>query len=211
MVFHSLIIVYLMLLSVKRYDLCRMAYKFLPVLFLLRIWGCVITYTFDLSWHLRGNFLISGLPWLFLGNYIAYKSDFLNKWSNKKLLWLIVCGAVYIVICMVFAWKVDITEVGVVVYATSLFLLAVKNPKKSINAKIEILGERYSLNIYIIHIAAHRVFDIVMNKFVGVSKTNFYMWMSPIFVVVFSILGSVFIHYFGQKIKYKSLRFYRYK
>lgn len=53
---HSLILAYLMLLFAIQHDLYRMIYKFLPALFLLRIGVCVITYTFDLSWHLRGNF-----------------------------------------------------------------------------------------------------------------------------------------------------------
>ena len=75
----------------------------------------------------------------------------------------------------------DFSEVGIVVLASSLFLLAVNNPQKLPSTYIEKIGRDYSLYIYIFHIAIGNVLAFAANK-VGVASMVGYYWLHPILV-----------------------------
>lgn len=58
----SLAYSYVILCFVERYSCRKLAYRVLPFLFVLKIVVSASALSFDLSWHLYGNFFIGGLP-----------------------------------------------------------------------------------------------------------------------------------------------------
>lgn len=82
---------------------------------------------------LKGTFWGSGLFWFVIGNYIAYKKDkILNILPNNYFLYLavFVSGLVAVILNL---YTPNFAEIAIVVYATFLFLLAIKNPNVHIN------------------------------------------------------------------------------
>ena len=186
----ALVYVYLILYFIDKYNLYKLAYKILPFLFLLRLAVVIITVSFDMTWHFRSNFITSALPYLLMGNYIASHKSFQTKFSNKFLILSAIIGAGFSVVCLILDFAVDVSEVGIIVYAVSLFMLAVKNPQVSFSKKIEALGDKYSLYVYVIHIAINGLLSFVVKK-VGIDDAVWFMWSRPIIVAVIAVIVSV--------------------
>lgn len=178
----------LWLLISKKWD--KYINKLLPILIMMRIVISVMVLSFNLSWHYRGNFLVGGLPWLLLGYYFASSKDLYKKIANKKLMIAGICGVLFSIFFVSLPFTIDLSEVGTIVFSSSLFLLAVKNPTKSVNLKIEKLGDTYSLYVYIIHILLISIYD---HKLLRIGKQNdvFILWTKPIVIVILSIAVSI--------------------
>lgn len=55
----------------------------------------------------------------------------------------------FTIICVVLGlW---LLEIGVIALSGSMFILALKNPEVSVDKHIEILGDRYLLYVYVLH------------------------------------------------------------
>lgn len=200
----SLLYAYLVLYIVDVKNLYKLAYKCIPLLFILRILVCIITETFNMSWHLNSNFFVCALPYLLLGNYIAYNKALKNKWSNYTLIITIIVSSMLSVIWFMGNWKINITEIGTLVFSISLFIFANNNPQKSISKKVEILGSTYSLYVYIIHIIISSMIEFT-SRIVGINSSIWYMWSKPILVVLVSIITSIIIQTFLRFLVHKNL------
>lgn len=102
-------------------------------------------------------------------------------------------GMFFAILFVVVDFPIDLSEVGIIIYASTLFLIAIRNSTVSINKSIEELGDKYSLYVYIIHIAVNGVVGL-MAKLVGVEELGVYLWCRPTIVAFASIVGSIFIY-----------------
>ncbi|MDD6072587.1 MAG: acyltransferase [Clostridiales bacterium] len=189
----ALLYAYLVLYIIDRRNLYKLAYKCIPFLFALRVMVCIISETYDVTWHIRSNFFIFALPYLLLGNYIAHDNKMQRRCRNNILFILIICGAVFSVVCVLADWKVKFAEIGTSVYCIALFLLAIKYPHKSISRKMEILGNTYSLYVYIVHNIVSFIIDSI-SAIMAINNTTWYLWSKPILVVLVSISVGVVWH-----------------
>lgn len=200
----SLVIVYLIMIYIERHDLYRLAYRILPFMFLARIVVYIITLSYGLSWHLRGNFLVDSLPWFLLGHYLASHSYLLNKMSNIALITITSIGALIAPVFEIFNFKIDLSEIGITLYAIGLFLISMKQINISRNKILENIGKNYSAGVYVFHLAIAGV----LSKFLRIARIDnlvIVMWIKPIMVVLLSILWSMILFHtvsFVKKRKY---------
>lgn len=90
----AMIYTYILLYFIERKKLCEWAYRLIPVLFILKIVITTIILSFNyLSWHVYGN-IICAMPWMLLGNYIAYNKKFSPGFTNRRLIAVSICGGV---------------------------------------------------------------------------------------------------------------------
>ncbi|MGN1156123.1 MAG: acyltransferase family protein [Agathobacter sp.] len=140
------------------------------------------------------------LPWFSLGNYIAYNEKFRTKFSNGTLAGLAFGSLIFGLFFRLCDLPLDLSEIGIMICATSLFLLAINNPSVSIHKEIEKLGDTYSLYVYIIHIFVSGVIGTCAQMF-HQENTLWYAWLKPLIVLIVSIIGSIVIHHLVVKIK----------
>lgn len=191
------IISYLILMYIDKKNLYALAYKLLPYMIFGRIIVSSIVSTCGMNWHLKLNFLVGALPWMILGNYLAYNQNLKNKFSNRNLILALAVGGILAVgASVLFVLKIlpiELSEVGNTLYSVALFILAIKNPEISISKSVEKLGENYSLYVYILHLLV-AYFVGFTAKFAGIYYYSFYDWVHPVIVVILSIIASMILY-----------------
>lgn len=197
----SLIYSYIILLIIERTNGWRIAYKLIPVLFVLRIIVSIVVWTIGLSWHLRCNVLIGALPWVFLGHYFASNKEKIKQISNTLMIVLAVIGGAFAVWIVIIRASVDVSEIGIVLYAASLFIYAINNPDKRVNKKMEYLGDRLSLYVYIYHVMIAGIIGVIVRLLS--LDANIYMWVRPLIVALASIAVAMLIDRFVSVFKAK--------
>lgn len=181
---------YLILYFIERKNARRTAYRFLPALFVLKLVVSTIVNTCGLSFLLHRNFLIGGLPWLLLGNYIAYDREICARISNATAALLAAAGAGIAVALTLLGFKVDLSEIGMVIYPAAVFVLAVKNPSACPCSAAEKLGRVYSRYVYVFHIAVN-ISVLLAARALGLREYAFYGWIHPVITVVLTIAVSI--------------------
>ena len=185
----ALFISYLILIVIEMKHCMPMFYRILPLIFILRTLVYVVTLTNDLSWHIRGNFLVDAMPWLLMGHYLGYNTHFLKILSNRCIVLTTFLGLIYGITFELISFTLDLSEIGITVYSLGIFIMALRN-KKSICYSIEMLGEKYSLYVYIFHIAVMGIISKVI-LVLGLDDNEMILWLNPIIVVLITIIVSI--------------------
>ena len=147
-----------------------------------------------IPWNLKATFLGSGLFWFLLGNLIAEKKEYLLiKLHNKNLLVVISFLISGIIAVTPNYFEPNFSEFAIIIYSTSLFLLAIKNPTVHISKIFEFIGDKLSLNVYIWHIIIARILNVFINH-LGFAQNSFYLEIRPIVVVISTLLISWLIY-----------------
>jgi hypothetical protein len=143
-----------------------------------------------INWNLKATLLGSGLFWFLLGNYIACKKDYIvNHLSDRKFflyLAVFISGALAVTLNY---FTPNFSEFAIIPYSTLLFLLAIKNPTVHINKTLEFIGDKLSLNVYILHIIIAKILGVIILK-LGFDQNNIYIFVRPIVVIFFTLLVS---------------------
>lgn len=190
---YTLLWSYIILYIINRYNLYRIAYKLMPILFLIRIiiFGCTNYYFVELHWLTVNNVLMTGLPYVMMGNFIAkHKEIILEKVSTKRLIIAIIIGIPFVMISEYTNLYIDVGYIGVIVYSVSIFLLTQKYFKNGFIKVFEIIGDKYFTCIYIIHM----IIGDIVNKVFTVVQINGLLiteWLKPIVIVCVSIAGAM--------------------
>lgn len=190
----ALLYTYLLMFFMEKYDLHKLSYKLLPVLFALNVLGGI-----GIIGAWGNTFLIRAVPFFILGNYMAYKPQSVQKISNAVLQLLILINAILICICFAIDWNYNPYQFCVIIYSAAIFILAIKNPDVIVNEKVELLGRKYSLFVYVIHIFINSRLNIWIN-YLGLSEFVWVKWMFPIVVIMFSIGMSVLVDFLMNQI-----------
>jgi hypothetical protein len=143
-----------------------------------------------IPWNLQATFLGSGLFWFLFGRFIAEKKEnLLIKLHNKNFLLFITFLLSGIIAVILNYFTPNFSEFAIIPYSTLLFLLAIKNPTVHINKTLEFIGDKLSLNIYILHIILAKVLGVIILK-LGIDQNNIYILVRPIVVVFFTLIVS---------------------
>ncbi len=188
----SLVYSYVVLYLMEKYNIRDIVYKLLPLMFILKCVVCMIMMAYGLTWHVKGNALIGTMPYVILGNYLAYNKSWKYKISSRDMAYRSAFGMIIVLIFAHINSRIDLTEIGSIICGSFLFMLAAKNGKKLINAPFEVLGDTYSLNIYIIHVIVGRIF-IRLGRYYGISDNIVYLWVYPLLTIVITILVSIIV------------------
>lgn len=195
----SLIYAYCILLILQKKHLVISSYKILPVLFAIKIITEIIVETLGLSYHWRCNVFIGALPYVLLGNYIAYREKEIGALRSKNEIIGILLSVTATILLTIFysgwggGWWICIAILSI-----SLFLLAVKNPDVTIIKAIHKVGIDYSLYVYVFHVIVYRVISNVF-LIMGLSKCIIIQWVTPVIVAMSSIIWAMILRYFCKK------------
>ncbi len=198
----ALLYCYLFQITIEKYNIHKYAFRLIPILCVSHIIVSIYSDSKYIHWHFKSNFWISGLFWFLVGNYIAYKkARIINNLPKNYLLYFIVfiTGLAAVILNL---YTPNFSKIAIVIYATFLFLLAIKNSTTNINKAVEFIGDKLSLNIYILHTIIAKVLSTLLNR-LDFAQDNIYLVIKPLFVVLISLLISWMIY----KIDYYRLLF----
>lgn len=194
----SLIYAYCILLILQKGRFMIFAYKILPVLFAIKIITEIIVETLGLSYHWRCNVFIGALPYVLLGNYIAYREKEIGTLRSKNEIVGILLSVTATILLTVFNVRCGCWWICIAILSISLFLLAVKNPDVTIIKAVRKIGIDYSLYVYVFHVIVYRVISNVF-LIMGLSEYIIIQWMTPVIVVISSIIWAMILSGFCKK------------
>ena len=179
---------YVIVLAVNHLSLWRWVYRLVPLLVVLVVIQYACRMYFEWTWHTT-NFL-PAITYVMTGFSLAAHYDKLRSVPNSQLLAMIVVGELVSLVNLLHP-VYDFSEVGIIVASISMFIYAIKNDIFIIEKSIEIIGRKYSLNIYIYHII---VFVIVTKvfKIIGINYLMMVELIKPIIVVLLTLFFAIF-------------------
>lgn len=187
----ALLYTYLILLFVERKKVYHVAYRIMIILF---CGNCVLSvfdhYSTAITWHGMNNAMFAGLPWVLLGHFFAEYHKKLEKVKNSTLILYCIIGGISSVALALLNFPTCVMNI---IFAGSIFALGIKNPAISFGKAIQILGNRYSLFVYIIHIPVERIIGLFL-QIIDQEEERWVVWLKPIVTVVCSIIGSVILY-----------------
>lgn len=196
----ALIYVYVMYICVQKFKLYKLAYISIPIL--------IITYIFmaqglhlagrDVANYYYRNFLIEGFCFFMLGNWL-HKNENKLKADNKIIVTVIVLSTIMCVIERMLLGRDFGVNVSTFIQVIALFIYGINNSEKH-RGKLQIIGKRYSMFVYILHPFVWHTLEIVYEK-IGIAENIAAMYLMPIIVVILSLLLSWVCYYSNQMIK----------
>lgn len=172
------------------------AYWMIPVLLLLDL--CFGKYSIML-WHkefpfiLVRNFICVGLPYFLIGMLLKHWKENILQYANLQILSLggVVLFSLTSLIENNLLVKIDMNAIrdhylSSTFLAISLFLLFLSTKQPNANI-LSVLGEKYSLYIYIFHPLF--LFSIsILNKFLPLFWQDAYTYLSPLVILISTII-----------------------
>ncbi|MBR5416766.1 MAG: acyltransferase [Clostridiales bacterium] len=186
-------IVWLFVVKGKKEDV---AIKLTPILFLFQIILTAYCETNHLKWFWKINFLAQALPWFMLGYFLhTEKAQKVREIKTSILALLAMAGFMIEIMPSVFDLSLKFNVVGYLPCTFGLFCLALKNPEKSICKPLEFLGDKLSLNVYILHVPISGIIGLVASDVFSVNiKSKSFLWVRPSIVLLVTILVSWVIY-----------------
>ncbi len=191
---YALLWSYVALYFVNRFQLYKAAYIIIPFCFLARmiLFGVTNYYFTGIHWLTVNNFVVTGFPYVMIGNLLArYKDTILPKIRIQWLSVSILIGILLGVISDHTKMMVDIAYIGVILYAVCVFLLAQKYPQQKICGFLEMVGEKCFSFVYIMHMMVGYVLNKVF-LLLDIYRFPASDWAYPIAIVIVTV-GSAII------------------
>lgn len=178
-----------MLVAAKKKE--RLALRFLPVLTAARVALSICCKSLHLDWYLEINFLATAMSWFLTGYLIRENEDRIRNFRNGTLWAAAAGGALFSLIPIVFRTGLNFSSVGVIPYAVSLFLLAVKHPNLRISRRVEALGKNLSAHVYILHCP----WNVLLLPLAGrvTAPEGLLAWLHPLLVVSCTVASACLI------------------
>lgn len=171
--------------------------KLMPILFIFYILPTTICETNDFSWFWQVNFISKALPWFLFGYYAhsigKEKIDKRRRDSFSVIIALIGCFIALIPI--MFKTNIKFSCIGSILYSISLFVMAIKHPKKTLFKPIEYIGDKLSLNIYIFYVFIADVISVTFKFVLKIdTKGTLFLWKTLI-----TLVATIFFAFITEK------------
>ena len=150
----SILYSYLVLALFRKLHIMKAAYVLMPVLAILYVITEIYIASTDGDWHIYCFFPLRALPFVTLGDFIAFRMSKASSRKDQTVLLAILAAAslVLAVISQTFIpGNIKATTVFRITGAVFAFLLAVRKPHKKISNAIEFAGANYTTHIYLYH------------------------------------------------------------
>lgn len=190
----ALLYTYIFYAIINRLNLRKYAYWFAAAMFVLYI--CLAQ-----GFHIIGmsvpnciyrNWLVEGFAFFMLGHWIHEYQDKIHI-SNNTLGWIILLSTMACLGERYLLGRDFGVNICTIPQVFALFLYAVKNPTRH-EGIIQRLGRDCSMLVYIIHIVIWKTLWRAYNS-LGLSDDLFALYLMPILVVFFSILGALLFNW----------------
>lgn len=193
----ALVYVYIIAIIVKRFNLRKLMYFCIPILFIGRMAALYIIEKYSpTAFNYADNFALTGLPYFYLGMFLHERTDFFIYRAKK---WLVVSFVTFEIVNVFLSivFNVIVAQPFVALAAGSIFCFGVLNPEMKCKT-LEFVGDKLSLYVYVIHVLVlwiYRLFFDTSNSVVS--------WIFPLIVAVSSLLISLLIYkckvYMGKR------------
>lgn len=203
------------------YFLMYIVYKYIGLNSILtKVLAGVLLFTYfavSYGFHLYGvkipncvyrNFLLEGFPLMLLGYYIHENQlKIISKITKIRILLLLSSGVILSVVERVVLGRDFGMHIGSILILVSLLFLSIKYSGTNRWKIFRILGEKYSLWVYVMHILIWNAL-YCMAKILHIADSNVYLWMQPIIVVIATIIsGMIFYKIKDRRISYYESRY----
>lgn len=191
----ALIYCYILWFYTCRFNLIKVIRIMVPIILAIKI---LFLSAPSVSWQLRGNWLVTGIPYFVLGNWLR-DMGWKRIPTNKVLLFGTGMG---VAACL--AYKVyPLAAFGTVILSIFIFAYCIRNPN-AVNQKdpFVTIGLKYSLTIYIVHLLIGYLTDFAFREY---ASAGLYQICRPLIVLLLSICVSVLF----EKIQMICLRLMR--
>lgn len=172
---------------VVSFDLEKKMEKCIPIFFLFQFVLTSICETLSVDWFWKTNFISNSVSFFTLGYYFHHAE------VNKKfylvlghILMEVIVGYILTLIPVLVTLPIDISCLGIAMYSIGFFQLAIAYPQKTFGHKIEYIGNKLSLDVYIFHTLVAGVIGILLGFFINTDDIVF-LWVKPILVAVLTI------------------------
>jgi len=194
----ALLYCYILLYFINKFNLYSFSYKMIPVLLIVHfILGNILTICgMEISNVYYRNYLFFGMPFFLLGNYIHRNEELLiERTSRIKWNYVILIGMLMCSVEWYFTGRRELF-IGAIVMAIAFMLKGCTYPEKAGSNFLTIIGNKYSLFIYIVHLSVDRIMDRVVSMIPGWNPTAalIYSWIKILLVFGASVFGA-FVFY----------------
>ena len=174
----ALLYCYIIIWVINHFNLYKISYKLIPVLIVIHLvmGNVLILFGVEINKVCYRNFLLFGLPFVLLGNWLHKNQEYiLEKTTVKKCQMTLLAG-----------WVLGMAEwfiegrremyLGTLLVLFSIFLLTLYQPEKKESSFLTIIGEKYSLFIYVVHYSLIVVLERFSEKLVMPGSTTYYIY-----------------------------------
>lgn len=144
------------------------------------------------------NWLVEGFAYFMLGHWIHNNMEKL-KVNNRILITIVIACTLLCFVERYIMGRDFGVNIVTIPQVFCLFLYAVNNPSKH-KGRIQEIGKRYSMFVYIIHPAIWHSLEMVYGK-VGLSDNLLALYFMPILVVVLTLFVSHLVYALNDRIK----------
>ncbi|MDO4490599.1 MAG: acyltransferase [Lachnospiraceae bacterium] len=141
------------------------------------------------------NWLMMGVPFFMTGVLIRRNQqqilELISEKAVKILFWagVLLSGAEFLLTYFHIGTDKELYP-GIVLMVVSMFLYAVRNPEKKGIPVVGVVGKRYLLPIYLIHLAVIEGMQIIY-YYLRIIDAAWYPWVAPVINSILSICGAV--------------------
>lgn len=181
-----LIYAYMLLWFLAKHNIVKWIYPVVILAFVARLFAC-----HQENWHYMQNFWVDGLPYFFTGFYLNKQKEKISKISSKVAILVIILGIVWremmYFINLPVAIPINLFEIGSIIAAIMVFIVAHNNGDKGKNSVMEKIGKDYSLYLYIGHVMIFYFISIYDKQLFGGELPVWYEWVKPLLVLIISL------------------------
>ncbi len=185
-----LIYAYILLWFLAKHNIIKWIYPVVILAFIARLFACR-----QENWHYMQNFWVDGLPYFFTGFYLNQQKEKISKVSSKIAILVAVLGMLWreliYVIELPASIPFNVFEIGSIIAAIMVFVVAHNNGHKGRNSVLEKIGKKYSLYLYIDHVIIFYFISIYDKQLFGGELPLWYEWVKPFVVLAISLMVAV--------------------
>lgn len=201
----ALLYCYLILWGINRFHLYRLFYGMIPVFLAIHflLGNVLILFGVEVDKVYYRNFLLFGLPFFLLGNYLhRCREEVVKKLSVTTCGWMFFIGLV-LGVGEWFVFGRREMYLGTILITISVFVLTMHKPQKKSNSFLTKVGKEYSLFVYMIHYSFIIVLESVFDSAMAVDSGIYYVYRfaKPFLVFGGSVMSAWIFYYLLHRLK----------
>jgi surface polysaccharide O-acyltransferase-like enzyme len=185
---------YILWFFVVKHNKENLFVRMLPILFILKFISNSYVDTMNLRWYLKCDFITAALTWFTLGYYINANKNYIIQIKNYFTILLGAIGLGIALYPIILKTSINISCIGLFLYAISIFIIGIKYPNKKISNILVYIGKNLSLYIYILHL-------LIGTTIISLAKTLLKIDIhSTLYTPILIAISTILISYIIDKI-----------
>lgn len=189
---------YIVFIGINRFDLWNISHRVLPLFMATMVILSILRKYYGWDFHSTGN-LSCSVTYMIIGHWLAANSGKVKDIVNYKLVFIMLLGF-NISLGYFLQPMYDFSQVGIIVASVAMFTLAINNKELVLSKWLEIVGYKYSLNVYVFHVLVYHIL-MKLEKMSGVNESMFILATQPILVVLSTLVLAFMICEVNKRIR----------